>query len=578
MAEIGYKRNAKKCKEKFENVHKYYKRTKEGRAGRHDGKSYKFFSQLEALHGNVSSSQGVATTIVTSSAVSSATTAQLLPPPPTPISVTVNPIPISTFRASPSHILTYPSQPPSTMGILPHDHLSTPPTLPISAPPTTATTSNIPPMGVSFSSDSSSSLPGSDDDDDEDTEGEAPITVGSSRKRKRESSKRGGSSSTHRMMGFFENLMRQVMQKQETMQHKFVEVIERREQERMIREEAWKRQEMARLSREHELNTQERAITASRDSAIVSFLQKITGQTIPLPTQLPPVAVNLHAVPSHVVVQPAPTPAPAPSPTPAPPPMHQQQQQHQQQLQVQVNRQSAEQVVVRYQPPLSSEPVMAIPERQVAPHDYNTSGGGSSEQGSSRWPKTEVLALINLRSGMETKYQEAGPKGPLWEEISAEMQQLGYKRNAKRCKEKWENINKYFKKVKESNKRRPEDSKTCPYFHQLDALYRQKVFGGSSTTGGESSSGGSLYNQNRPEQQPQENIKLDSQPQPQPQSTESGNRNTSNTDVQMSILAPNLFGESSTGGAVTNKKVNIYCYQYNFIFVFYLLNGLYIYI
>ncbi|XP_052723844.1 uncharacterized protein LOC128193781 [Vigna angularis] len=36
-----------------------------------------------------------------------------------------------------------------------------------------------------------------------------------------------------------------------------------------------------------------------------------------------------------------------------------------------------------------------------------------------------------------------------------------YNRNAKRCKEKWENINKYFKKVKESN-------------NQLDALYKKK--------------------------------------------------------------------------------------------------------
>ena len=75
---------------------------------------------------------------------------------------------------------------------------------------------------------------------------------------------------------------------------------------------------------------------------------------------------------------------------------------------------------------------------------------------------------------MEIKYQEIGPKGPLWEEISSEMRRLGHNRSAKRCKEKWENINKYFKKVKESNKRRPEDSKTCPYFHQLDALYRRK--------------------------------------------------------------------------------------------------------
>jgi hypothetical protein len=78
---------------------------------------------------------------------------------------------------------------------------------------------------------------------------------------------------------------------------------------------------------------------------------------------------------------------------------------------------------------------------------------------------------------MDNRYQENGPKGPLWEEISAGMRRLGYNRNSKRCKEKWENINKYFKKVKESNKRRPEDSKTCPYFHQLEAIYRKKHTG-----------------------------------------------------------------------------------------------------
>uniref|UniRef100_N1QPM8 Uncharacterized protein n=1 Tax=Aegilops tauschii TaxID=37682 RepID=N1QPM8_AEGTA len=106
------------------------------------------------------------------------------------------------------------------------------------------------------------------------------------------------------------------------------------------------------------------------------------------------------------------------------------------------------------------------------------SGGGPS---SSRWPKTEVHALIQLRMDMDNRYQENGPKGPLWEEISAGMRRLGYSRNSKRCKEKWENINKYFKKVKESNKRRPEDSKTCPYFHQLEAIYRKKHNGGGSS-------------------------------------------------------------------------------------------------
>ena len=32
------------------------------------------------------------------------------------------------------------------------------------------------------------------------------------------------------------------------------------------------------------------------------------------------------------------------------------------------------------------------------------------------------------------------------------MATAGYRRSAKRCKEKWENINKYFRKAKESGK------------------------------------------------------------------------------------------------------------------------------
>ncbi|CAK9154034.1 unnamed protein product [Ilex paraguariensis] len=48
--EFGYQRSGRKCKEKFENLYKYYKKTKEGKAGRQDGKNYRFFRQLEALY------------------------------------------------------------------------------------------------------------------------------------------------------------------------------------------------------------------------------------------------------------------------------------------------------------------------------------------------------------------------------------------------------------------------------------------------------------------------------------------------------------------------------------------------
>nr|GMC86272.1 trihelix transcription factor PTL-like [Ipomoea batatas] len=52
--EHGYQRSGKKCREKFENLYKYYKKTKEGKAGRQDGKHYRFFRQLEALYGETS--------------------------------------------------------------------------------------------------------------------------------------------------------------------------------------------------------------------------------------------------------------------------------------------------------------------------------------------------------------------------------------------------------------------------------------------------------------------------------------------------------------------------------------------
>lgn len=514
LGELGYKRSAKKCKEKFENVQKYYKRTKEGRAGRQDGKSYKFFTQLEALHATTPTATAAASSlpITTSSAI------------PTINAATV-PIPISISAATPSRA------PSTSMPMFP-------------------TTSSMPTGVISFSSNSSSSSPGTEDDDDDDDEDEEPSNV--SRKRKRESkSSKGGSSRNRRMMEFFENLMKQVMQKQEAMQQRLLELIEKREQDRLIREEAWKRQEMARLSREHELMAQERSVSSSRDAAIISFLQNVTGQTIHLPPPVnipsPPLPV-LTSVPFMVV--------------PPPPPPPSQQHRHKEQ-QVHDHRQSQSgEVVVRYQPSISTDVVMAVPEKQVPPQEFSTGGLGSFDPASSRWPKAEVLALIKIRSGLESRYQEAGPKSPLWEEISKGMQQIGYKRSAKRCKEKWENINKYFKKVKESNKKRPEDAKTCPYFHELDALYRKKVIGSSSTTG--SSSSTFHHNQNRPaetqsQQEEQENmIKSDSisAKQPQDRSTNTDQTSVTVPKQQQHLLVKESEIKTTTGASTDHLETS----------------------
>ncbi|KAK3158598.1 hypothetical protein QOZ80_2AG0139200 [Eleusine coracana subsp. coracana] len=346
LAALGYRRSAKKCKEKFENVDKYYRRTKEARAGRQDGKSYRFFSELEALHAAAPQRQQQQT------------------------SVQADPQPSAT--------LPWPVTPAADLSF--------------------------------------SSMSGSESDDDELDMDDAEEGLG-----------KGDGECEREMMAVFEGMMRQVTEKQDAMQRVFLDTLERWEAERTAREEAWRRQEVARINRERDQLARERAAAASRDAALIAFLNRVGGGG----GQLPP-------------------------PMPLTSPRHQD------------------------APQTTSSLLQASPPKWE--DNWAWAGGGEIGSGgssSSRWPKEEVHALIQLRAEKEEEHHDAGggstsSKGPLWEDIAAAMRRIGYNRNAKRCKEKWENINKYFKKVKESNKRRPEDSKTCPYFHQLDAMYRKK--------------------------------------------------------------------------------------------------------
>ena len=72
--------------------------------------------------------------------------------------------------------------------------------------------------------------------------------------------------------------MKEVIEKQEELQKKFLEAIEKREHDRIAREEAWRVQEMQRINREREILAQERSIAAAKDAAVMSFLQKIAEQ------------------------------------------------------------------------------------------------------------------------------------------------------------------------------------------------------------------------------------------------------------------------------------------------------------
>ncbi|XP_031262249.1 trihelix transcription factor GT-2 [Pistacia vera] len=428
LAELGYNRSAKKCKEKFENVFKYHKRTKDGRTSKSQGKTYRFFDQLEAFEHHQAPSLPSPT-----------------PPPPQPPKSQPVPAVAAAFSASmpASHNITITSTVPSTTTTNIAQNIVTIPATSLAIPSFPST--NLPSVQVtnpvnysSFQNISADLLSNSTS-----SSTSSDLEFGARRKRKR------------KWRDFFGRLMKEVVNKQEELQKKFLEAIEKREHERMVREEAWRMQEMTRINREREILAQERSIAAAKDAAVMAFLQKLSDQQNPIAGQVQ----NINIPPVIQISQPLMAAAPPPAAVPAPPQL--------------VSLSPALQPL----PSATSGPLAQAPTRQVL--NLEMSNGSNGDQNSmaissSRWPKVEVQALISLRTNLDSKYQENGPKGPLWEEISAGMRKLGYNRSAKRCKEKWENINKYFKKVKESNKKRPEDSKTCPYFEQLDALYKEK--------------------------------------------------------------------------------------------------------
>ncbi|XP_028757223.1 trihelix transcription factor GT-2 [Neltuma alba] len=402
LGELGYQRSAKKCKEKFENVYKYHKRTKDSRSAKPEGKTktYRFFDQLEAFESRFTLSHNPQS--------------QSHPPPKSLSQPSSNNFPPNALPTSLPFLSTRPSDHSSTTFSYVTGGTTTAinTTLPSSNNPPPAAAVVVPNANLSTSTSSSTAS-------DEDLQ---------DRYRKK-----------RKWKDYFRRLTRRVLARQDEMQKRFLDAIDKRERERVAQQEAWRMQEMARINREHEILVQERSTAAAKDAAIIAFLQKLSGGS-----QQPPPSTPRVSVVSQFQPQP-------------------QQQQNQQALLV-------------VMPPNNNISYEKFEIQKMDNNNHNINGSGGGGVGApSRWPKAEVHALIRLRTRLEAKYQENGPKAPLWEEISSEMRKMGYNRNAKRCKEKWENINKYFKKIKESNKQRREDSKTCPYFNELEAIYKEKT-------------------------------------------------------------------------------------------------------
>lgn len=271
---------------------------------------------------------------------------------------------------------------------------------------------------------------------------------------------------------FCVEIVNKMMVQQEEMHNKLLEDFVSRDDENIAREEAWKKQEMENFIREAEIRTREQAIAGDRQATITEIMNKFTS----------PEAFEKIAVSYEDLLKVSNTLSSLTS--------------SYRNLLPQNNSSSTETLSHsnpsnstsnlpqnhNYKTPSLSAPSLPL----VKPHKSSNERDDIGK----RWPKDEVLALINMRCKLYTNNSNhndegaaGGSKGSLWERISQGMMELGYKRSAKRCKEKWENINKYFRKTKDVNKKRSVDSRTCPYFQQLSSLYDQGTLVAPDTDG-----------------------------------------------------------------------------------------------
>ncbi|ESW16814.1 hypothetical protein PHAVU_007G186700 [Phaseolus vulgaris] len=277
--------------------------------------------------------------------------------------------------------------------------------------------------------------------------------------------------------GFCESIVHKMMAQQEEMHNKLLEDMMTRDEEKFTREEAWKKQEMEKMNKELEMMAREQAIAGDRQTNIIQILNKFSLTSSSNKTLK--VVTNGSNLKTHITQNPNPSQNIPPIPTTQNPTSTL----AQDTLQVITNPSTSSTSAQAPQTNPSSSSLNS--QNNINPVERNSvlnkslsSNVAEKDDVGRRWPKDEVLALINLRctsvSNSNTNEEKEGNnKVPLWERISQGMSELGYRRSAKRCKEKWENINKYFRKTKDVNKKRSLDSRTCPYFHQLSSLYNE---------------------------------------------------------------------------------------------------------
>ncbi|XP_023240502.1 trihelix transcription factor GTL1-like [Centruroides sculpturatus] len=106
-----------------------------------------------------------------------------------------------------------------------------------------------------------------------------------------------------------------------------------------------------------------------------------------------------------------------------------------------------------------------------------------------RWPTNAVKLLISLYKEHENKFSDiCWPSKKVWSLISKTLQENNYLVTGSQCDEKWRNLKKSYRKIKDGNKQTGQGRRQWEFFSMMDEILGQQPYIKPSATFESSSS------------------------------------------------------------------------------------------
>ncbi|KAL8550662.1 hypothetical protein ACS0TY_009177 [Phlomoides rotata] len=110
------------------------------------------------------------------------------------------------------------------------------------------------------------------------------------------------------------------------------------------------------------------------------------------------------------------------------------------------------------------------------------------------WVQEETRALISLRKEIDMLFNTSKSNKHLWDNISLKMREKGFDRSPTMCTDKWRNLLKEFKKVKQNNQdgNGSGSANKMNYYKEIEEILRERNKNGPNWKNSEASNNGAV--------------------------------------------------------------------------------------